>query len=249
MTLAETILPDLPDSERIRELRFHLRSLQHDVAATIARLETCLPVPALEPAAMWRIREIVEDAAAAIEHDARLHAQRALELVSADPAGADRPSVEIESAVTPPLMVAAVPGADDTRVQLAKELGVALAALARAGTIIVEVAATRGNETASLRPRLTATAETLQSIAWPATLRSLALARALHHAADPAAAAAEARADELATPLNEIALDGARALASCPRCGAPLTSDDRTFDGSYCENCRSRFFERVPGNK
>jgi len=66
---------------------------------------------------------------------------------------------------------------------------------------------------------------------------------ALHHIADPDAAAAEARDQELATPLREISLEGARSLQTCPHCGAPLGRGDRTFTGSYCENCRTRYFE------
>jgi hypothetical protein len=246
MTAAETILPDIPDGERTRELRFHLRSLQRDIATSIARLETCLPVPAMEPAAMWQLRETVSEATAAIAHDARHHAQRTLDLVSMGPGGDDRASADDESedepAVAPSLTG---PGSDETRAQLANELGVTLAALARVQAIIAEVATTRGNEVASLSPRVTLAAEAMRGVAWPAAQRCLALARALHHAADPAAAEAEAREDELTTPLNEVSLAGARSLDICPRCGARLTDDDRTHDGSYCEVCRSRFFEPV----
>ncbi len=83
-------------------------------------------------------------------------------------------------------------------------------------------------------------------VAWPAALRCLALARALHRAADPEAAADEDRADELATPLRELVLADARTLENCPHCGARLTTEDRTFDGSYCENCRTRIVEVIP---
>jgi hypothetical protein len=244
MTPGETILPNIPDSERTRELRFHLRSLQQDIATTIARLETCLPVPALEPAAMWQLREAVAEATAAIAHDARHHVQRTLALASVDRGRDDRESVEDEPAVTPSLTTGL--GVDDIRAQLAKELGVTLAALARTQAIIVELATTQDGEVASLRPRAIVAFETMLGVAWPAAQRCLALAHALHHAADPAAAAAEAGEDELTTPLNEVSLDGARALDICPRCGAPLTGDDRTFDGSYCESCRTRFFEPAP---
>jgi hypothetical protein len=245
MTASETILPDLPDSEPVRELRFHLRSLQHDLAASITALQTCLPLPAMEPAAMWQLRETVADAAAAIEHDAQHHIQRAVTLVF-EPGDANQ-AAEIEPRATPSLPDDAGRSPDDAREQLAEELGIALAALARARAAVVEIAATRGNDVARLRPRMSSIAETLSRVAWPAALRCLALAQALHRAADPAAAAAEDRADELATPLRELTLVGARALEICPRCGAPLTAEDRTFDGSFCENCRSRFVESPAG--
>jgi hypothetical protein len=246
MTHSETILPDLPDSEQIRELRFHLRSLQQDLAASIARLELCLPLPAMEPATAWRLRETVATATAAIEHDARHHVQRALDLVSVVSGGADHAPLEVEPAVMPSLTAPVDPVSGATRDQLERALGDALAALARAQAIIVEIAATQGDDAATLRARVSIAAETLWRVAWPAAQRCLALAQVLHHAADPAAASDEARADELATPLREVAIDAARSLSSCPRCGAPLAAEDRTFDGSYCESCRTRFFQLEP---
>lgn len=244
MTADETILPDIPDSERTRELRFHLRSLQRDIATSIASLKTCLPVPAMERAAMWRLRETVSEATAAIAHDARHHAQRTLDLVSADPGRDDRASVDDEPEANPSLTTGLA--VDDTRAQLANDLCITLAALARIQAILREVVTARGNEVASLWPRVTVAVEAMRSTAWPAAQRCLALAHALHHAADPAAAEAEAREDEVSTPLHEVSLAGARSLDICPRCGARLTADDRTYDGSYCEVCRSRFFEPAP---
>jgi hypothetical protein len=50
----------------------------------------------------------------------------------------------------------------------------------------------------------------------------------------------------LATPLQEEYHPSARSLDSCIpciRCGAKLTADDRTFDGSYCESCRTRWIQ------
>ena len=43
----------------------------------------------------------------------------------------------------------------------------------------------------------------------------------------------------LSTPLNENYHPDARRLDFCPNCGAKLTGDDRTFHGSYCEECRT----------
>jgi predicted amidophosphoribosyltransferase len=47
----------------------------------------------------------------------------------------------------------------------------------------------------------------------------------------------------LATPLHEENHPLGRSLEVCPNCGASLTSDDRTFNGSYCENCRTRWIQ------
>jgi hypothetical protein len=67
----------------------------------------------------------------------------------------------------------------------------------------------------------------------------LEVTRALHHALDPLDALAEAEAEELATPLFEEVHPDAASLTRCPRCGAALDWQDRTFTGTYCEGCRS----------
>lgn len=41
------------------------------------------------------------------------------------------------------------------------------------------------------------------------------------------------------TPLREINHRDARYLQICPNCEADLGGEDRTFDGSYCESCRT----------
>lgn len=47
----------------------------------------------------------------------------------------------------------------------------------------------------------------------------------------------------LSTPLNENYHPDARTLDFCPNCGAKLTGEDRTFNGSYCEECRKAWSE------
>lgn len=64
--------------------------------------------------------------------------------------------------------------------------------------------------------------------------------------ADPARVEAR-RADEaLSTPECELPLAGARTLVACPRCGLSLTGGDRTFDGSFCEACGTRWVDPRP---
>lgn len=247
MTSPEQILPDLPDSADARELRFHLRSLQPDLAATAASLKAYLPLPAGEPDAMWQLRGTLTSATAAIEHNAEHHAPRVLELMYAlageehreRPPGESVPRSQAGEGDDP----FSSPLVEVMRAQLTGELGVVMLALDEAQTLLVELMAKRGSNVVVWRDLADRLVGMLRDVASPAVSRCLTLAVALHHIADPDAAAAEARDQELATPLREISLEGARSLQTCPHCGAPLGRGDRTFTGSYCENCRTRYFE------
>ena len=75
----------------------------------------------------------------------------------------------------------------------------------------------------------------------PAVAEAHELAAALHRHLDPAAAGQEDRDLEIATPLRYRRHPRARELEACPHCAAPLEPGDRTFTGSYCENCRTRW--------
>lgn len=82
---------------------------------------------------------------------------------------------------------------------------------------------------------------------WPGALATLAealeTARALHHRLDPFAAMQE-EADHLVSVPQQIRPHpGARALDTCPSCDSPLGSGDRTWTGSYCEVCRTRWVD------
>jgi hypothetical protein len=238
MTAPDLILADLPDGEPARELRFHLRSLARDLASSGDGVRALLPLPASEPRAMWQVRDGLAGIAAALEHDARHHAARAAALASllvgdAPPADDREPEPEPDDEAP-----RALPAAPD---QLAADLGALAASLARAGRIVDDVAAVRGDPAQLRRPLATLVAE-LATVAWPLAARSLGLARALHRTADPAAAADDDRRDDDSTPLREVADEHARELAICPHCGARLGAGDRTFDGSYCETCRTRYY-------
>lgn len=188
----------------------------------------------------------MESATAAIEHNAEHHAQRVLELISAlanqerggRPPGETLPRSPRHEEDAPASSLVEV-----VRAQLASELGVVLTALDEAQAVLIELEAKRGTEASVWLGIAKRLVEILQDIASPAVSRCLALAVALHHLSDPEAAAAEARDEELATPLREMSIEGARELQTCPHCGAPLGPGDRTFTGSFCENCRTKYVE------
>jgi len=85
--------------------------------------------------------------------------------------------------------------------------------------------------------------EVLGSQVWLQSQQLYQQAFHLHRKADPLKAAQEDYLQLLATPLQEEYHPSARSLDSCIRCGAKLTADDRTFDGSYCESCRTRWIQ------
>jgi len=248
MTAPETILPDLADSPDTMELRFHVRSLLQDLDTTLASLNASLLLSPREPAQMWQLRDTVGDATVAIEHGIQHHLPRLLELIAATSENDEQEAIRPASApretkigdedlpLFQPTQEAAV------RRELETSLGLVLKILSEAQHRFSEVAEMRGNNGRRLRAVALQAAAHLR-VASVAAQRCLALAVALHHIADPDAAAAEARDQELATPLREISLEGARSLQTCPHCGAPLGRGDRTFTGSYCENCRTRYFE------
>jgi len=130
------------------------------------------------------------------------------------------------AAASPPTPVPS----DEPRTQLAQQLEALATALADAAALVAAPA-----------PMLDRLDMLVSQQAMPAVRAALTLAVALHRAADPMAAHDDDQADELATPLREVALEGARVLVACPHCGGALGRADRTFDGSYCEACRTRF--------
>jgi hypothetical protein len=58
---------------------------------------------------------------------------------------------------------------------------------------------------------------------------------------------ADASTDLWPAPKRELSHPDARALTACPFCGAALGQDDRTFTGSFCEACGTRWSEGPDG--
>lgn len=70
---------------------------------------------------------------------------------------------------------------------------------------------------------------------------ALAAAVSAHHLVDPLAAMDEDAEAEAATPLTVGSRSDARELTVCPTCRSALGPDDRTFTGTFCEVCRTRW--------
>jgi hypothetical protein len=65
----------------------------------------------------------------------------------------------------------------------------------------------------------------------------------LYYKLNPQIAKEDEEWNILYTPLREQIHPFARSLDICLNCGAVLTNEDRTFIGSYCKNCRTRWDE------
>jgi hypothetical protein len=248
MAMLPTELPDFPDTPAMGELRFHLRELHWDLTGLVARLRELLARPTDDAAATRRLRQELGVVVAAIEHDAQHHAPRALELIRAFGALFPDPEVPRPDNSAPdergdgrdPDLASEATG------QLASALQQVLRGLEEALATVDRAAAMSGAKPGAvetIQGSLTDVVQVLGVQSAPAAMRALDLAVSLHRLLDPEAAAEEDRLEELETPLREIPHREARTLARCPRCGAPRSEGDRTFDGSFCEACRTRWYE------
>jgi hypothetical protein len=133
--------------------------------------------------------------------------------------------------------------ADETAAALAAELAALRVALRKAEGITGRsawVGNVDGNREAIERDL--AELSLLADLVIGAADRAHALAVHAHRLANPVEAADEARCQEISTPLHEREHADARSLDRCPSCGNALESDDRTFDGSFCEGCRTAWY-------
>jgi hypothetical protein len=237
-------------SSDIKELRFHLTELTWDLKELSAQTRTLRDYDG--PDTAKHVRFGLATITAAVEHDAQHHAPRAHKLTQvlngdveqADPEFDDTP-LNIDAEAIPP------------KIDGALELSTASANLTYLLDLLKEeleralVIAQRAYLRIDLSPPdfktiaqdLKELAEILQERAQPHANKAGLWATAIHRASDPAVAEEEDLWREIATPLHERPNPEARQLTICPECGSSLSRDDRTFDGSYCEHCRTRWYE------
>lgn len=216
-------------SEVISELSFHLRSLSHALAAALADVAVCCSMSTRDPLSSAQLRSRMGSLDATVGEDIWGHAQQALYLV-------DGSAVMTKYATTSADEQRVVPEAGEHFAQQMTALEVAL----RAANGLVATAQATG-DLSEVRDSLRQLVSVLREGALPAVRTSLVFAVGFHRLANPSEAVQEDRDGELAEPLRELPHADARTLIVCPCCGAPLGSGDRTFEGSYCEACRTRF--------
>lgn len=231
------------DPEVADELRFHLRELHYDLLGLCENCARPLPAAGAEASAFRRLLYDLAYIDVAVEHEATHHGPEALRLAQT------LAGLEI---TTPPPNPAATLSEDWARsipaveayAMLQEEFRRLREAVPRAQAAQARAAVAEGEELTGSAARVQALTELVQVLvteAQSAAARALALAEQLYRLADPAAAAEEDRLAELETPLRELYRPDARKLAICPYCGAPLGSDDRTLDGSFCDGCRTHW--------
>jgi hypothetical protein len=215
--------------EETRELWFQLRSLRYALATGVAEVALCRLPSVFDVASLSQLRGRLASLDSLVNDDIRSHAQRALALLD--------PGTLAEALATP---MGAPVSAQDARAPFTQQIDNLAAALTGAAELVAAISDAESPLAALDDVRRIVAM--LNDLAAPAVRTALTLAVAFHRAADSSAAAEDDRANELAEPLRELPHVEARALTLCPHCGAHLGAGDRTFNGSYCEACRSRFY-------
>jgi hypothetical protein len=200
-----------------------------------------------DAASAGHLRQELGIVAAAVEHDAQHHAPRALEL--ARTLGTPPPEPKLSNLDHSTVGLRSVGRdaelASEARSQLASAMQQLLHGLEEALATVDRAAMVSGagqRVVEAIQGALVDVVRILGVRCAPEAECALELAVHLHRMLDPEAAADEDRLKELATTLRELPHAEARTLARCPQCGAPLTDGDRTFDGSLCETCGTRWY-------
>ena len=245
------ILPGFPDTEPFKELRFHLKELHWDLTGLLKKVETLSTVMPDTPQAFGSLRYELMDITSGIQHDISHHLGLTLKLAGQI---LERPSllevgerlVSLEASwdsETPP-------PSEDRQTNEPSRLQISLKALASDLRLALEatnqVAWSQGEQPRGLGQLdigLEHLVEVLGSQVWSQSQQLYTQAFQLHRAADPMEAVEEDYWQHLATPRRQEYHSLARSLDFCPHCGAELSSDDRTFNGSYCESCRTAWIQ------
>ncbi|WNZ26894.1 hypothetical protein HJG54_34270 [Leptolyngbya sp. NK1-12] len=244
MSQCSSILPGLPNTKAFNDLRFQIKALRSELmnlgqeVEELARRRFCTPEDFLS------LRYQLSSISAGLEHVVSFHYAELLRLIAqlfneqALLAESERLSqVEIDWDVRD--ASACLDRLHKNLQQLATTLQVARNELQQ----LAQHPDPESQGVKPLAPRLARLTEMLVNQGLLACQTLLGQAVQFHRDADPVAAAAEDYWAIVDTPLREEHHPAALQLAYCPYCGAKLTSEDRSFDGSYCENCRTRWIQ------
>ena len=223
-----------PSGESARLIAFHLRELAADLRGLADRL-ALLP-PEVEDVD-WNLRALLADASSLLEHDSEHHMGECVRLLAAPGV-----PVVLETRIDPPT---SLPGsARELQEGLHRLIAGVQQCEARVGQCLASLAGTR--QCAGLPERLVE--DELRSVATrlcdelhPLAARLHAASVILYERSHPDAAEQERRDRERTLARNERTHPDARALTACPHCGASLSAEDRTADGSFCEACGTRW--------
>jgi hypothetical protein len=251
----QSILLGFPDTETFSDLRFHLKEIRRDLSTLTTQIEALSAAVSDEPQVIWRVRDGLASAVCGIEHDVCHHLAEALklggqvlEMPVLEKAGQELASLEMELFGNNESVLGSGQVNNDRLISLRTELQALASDLSAAQQEAEQVTRLQGGNpigSEQLGRGLLQLAEVLSKRALPQSQRTHTQVVQLSRTADPDAAAEEDQWQTLATPLKEEYHPLARSLNRCPQCDATLTSEDRTFDGSYCESCRTRWSQSL----
>ena len=218
-------------------LRFHLREIAADLKGIGQRLST---LSGHEGGVVWAHRDGLADAVSVLEHVSDHHLGEIHRLVAGELAGDVRMAHPVESVPPPPPDPLAL-----GQQQRGLVSGIQCCAHEVDG-LLASLASLEENDEA-----LAGFADSIGHLLVRTRKHLVPLANQLHVAVvvfyqqDNPEEARQGEEDQLrADPMRELPHREAKELRSCPYCQAPLNDDDRTMDGSFCENCGTRWIPR-----
>ncbi|MEA5514775.1 hypothetical protein [Nodularia sp. UHCC 0506] len=249
--MSQSNLPDFSNTEPLEELRFHQRELYWDMTSLVKKMSALLGTFPQTSQTFQEVLSGMIDVTSDIEHDVTHHLAEALKLAGqilgkpsllelGEQLGCQEINWETLATQLPN------DGQIDDSARLHLELQELASNLRFSLDTVAQVANYQGEEATGweqLEDKLKCLAEVLGTRSWLDAQKLYGQALRLNLEADPDRQARDDYWRMVSTPLNQNYHPSARSLDFCPTCGAILTSDDRTFDGSYCEECRTAWIE------
>lgn len=248
---AITILLGFPTTKSFRDLRFHLKALLSDSINLRKEIEELAGVNFSTPREFLHLRHEVGGISAGIEHVVSLHYAEMLMLMGQ--LFHEQAILEQGQQLSSLRMDWDVRASSEVGVnqhsysELHSNLRRLISMLQSILEDFQQIAQYHENESKGvkqLEPVLVRLNDILMNQILSECHTLLKQVVELHREADPEAARQEDYWAIVDTPLREEHHPSALSLDSCPYCGAILTIDDRTFDGSYCENCRTNWIQQ-----
>jgi hypothetical protein len=242
-------LSNSPNIEILQELYFHLKELYWDITSLVKKMGELLLNFANTSLPLEKIESLMSSITSQTEHDATYHLAEALKLAGQ--------LLEKQSLLETSEYLAsqemdwkrAKQPLDDEEIDDLARLNQELQQLTKNLHLSLDIINQIINRQEKvikweqLEDKLGQLAEVLGTRSWTDVQKLYGQVCRLERAANPEKYAMEDYLEMLATPLHEIYHPSACSLSFCPSCGTPLTGDDRTFVGSYCEVCRTAWIE------
>ncbi len=248
--LTSDFLPDLPINESLQELRFHLRELYYDLLSEIKEAKALSTFVPRNKSEYYHLRSKLVDISTGAEHYVCYHLVKALKLAYEELSLSSLSDIlsqitcqeleenEGDSTLSPEQIT-------QHTLDFRKEVKELLSQLCLSLNIVSRFVENERlvKEAKDLETELIQLSEILAGKVLPQSQQLYQKTVLLYKSVAPEEVAQEEYWQNLSIPLHEETHPLARNLEHCPRCRAVLTREDRTFDGSFCESCRTRWDE------